>query len=85
MEQAFVGQSLADVSAAQALSVLDAIMDNMRRLKLIAFSDDAPKGYKNPIIKINGPAMVVSAEVKAATALYFIPITFSITQIQQSA
>jgi hypothetical protein len=85
MEQAFVGQSLADVSAAQALSVLDAIMDNMRRLKLIAFSDDAPKGYKNPVIKINGPAMVVSAEVKAATALYFIPITFSITQIQQSA
>ena len=85
MEQAFVGQSLADVTAAQAISVLDAIMDNMRRIKLIAFSDDAPKGYKNPVIKISGPAMVVSAEVKAATALYFIPITFSITQIQQSS
>lgn len=85
MEQMFVGQSLADITAAQALSVLDSIMENLKRLKLIAFSDDAPKGYKNPVIKINGPAMVVSAEVKAATALYFIPITFSITQIQQSA
>lgn len=85
MEQMFVGQSLADISAPQALSVLDSIMENLKRLKLIAFSDDAPKGYKNPIIKISGPAMVVSAEVKAATALYFIPITFSITQIQQSA
>jgi hypothetical protein len=85
MEQAFVGQSLADVTVAQALSVLDAIMDNLRRVKLIAFSDDAPKGYKNPVIKISGPAMVVSAEVKAATALYFIPITFSITQVQQSS
>jgi hypothetical protein len=85
MEQMFVGQSLADVTAAQALSVLDSIMENLKRLKLIAFSDDAPKGYKNPAIKITGPAMVVSAEVKAATALYFIPITFSITQIVQSA
>lgn len=85
MEQMFVGQSLADITAAQALSVLDSIMENLKRLKLIAFSDDAPKGYKNPVIKINGPAMVVSAEVKAATALYFIPIMFSITQVQQSA
>lgn len=85
MEQMFVGQSLADVTAAQALSVLDSVMENMRRLKLIAFSDDAPKGYKNPVIKISGPAMLVSAEVKASTALYYIPITFTITQIQQSA
>ena len=85
MEQMFVGQSLADVTAAQALSVLDSIMENLKRLKLIAFSDDAPKGYKNPQIKITGPAMVVSAEVKAATSIYFIPITFSITQIVQSA
>jgi len=85
MEQAFVGQSLADVSASLALSTLEGIMENLRRLKLIAFSDDAPKGFKNAVIRISGPAMVVSVEVKAATALYFIPITFQVSQIQQSA
>jgi hypothetical protein len=85
MEQAFVGQSLADVSASLAMSTLEGIMENLRRLKLIAFSDDAPKGFKNPVIRITGPSMVVSAEVKVATGLYFIPITFQITQVQQSA
>lgn len=85
MEQAFVGQALADISASLALSTLEGIMDNLRRLKLIAFSDDAPKGFKNAVIRISGPAMVVSVEVKATTALYFIPITFQVSQIQQSA
>jgi len=85
MEQAFVGQSLADISASLALGTLEGIMENLKRLKLIAFSDDAPKGFKNVVIKITGPAMVVSLEVKAATALYFIPITFQISQVTQSA
>lgn len=85
MEAAFVGQSLADVSASLALSTLEGIMENLRRLKLVTFSDDAPKGFKNAVIRITGPAMVVSVEVKEATSLYFIPITFQITQVQQSA
>ncbi len=85
MEQAFVGQSLADISASLALTTLEGIMEDMRRLKLVTFSDDAPKGFKNAVIRITGPAMVVSVEVKEATSLYFIPITFQITQVQQSA
>jgi hypothetical protein len=85
MEDAFVGQSLADVSASQALSFLDGIMADFRRLKLIAYSDDAPLGYKNAKIVINGPAMQVSVEVKIAGSIYFIPISFYVTQITQSA
>lgn len=85
MEKAFVGQSIADVSASLALSTLDGIMDDMMRLKLIAPSDDAPKGFKDVKIQIKGPAMIVSLNVKIAGAIYFIPISFQITQVQQSA
>jgi hypothetical protein len=85
MEQAFVGQSVADVSAALALAFLETIMDDFRRLKLIAPSDDAPKGFRNAKIKISGTAMIVSLEVKLAGSIYFIPISFLVSQVQQSA
>lgn len=85
MENAFVGQSTADVSASLAITVLESIMDDLRRLKLITVSDDAPKGFKNAIIKINGPSMVVSIEVKLAGAIYFIPISFLVSQVHQVA
>ena len=85
MQQAFVGQNLADISASLALNTLEGIMENLRKLKLITFSDDAPKGFKNAVIRITGPAMTVSLEVKEATALYFVPISFQISQVQQSA
>lgn len=85
MENAFVGQSVADVSAALALAFLESVMDDLRRLKLIAPSDDAPKGFKNASIKINGTAMIVSLEVKLAGGIYFIPISFLVSQVEQSA
>lgn len=85
MERAFVGQSVADVSASLALTALEGIMSDMKRLKLIAASDDAPKGFRNATIRITGPSMVVSLEIKLAGAIYFIPITFLVTPVQQSA
>jgi hypothetical protein len=85
MERAFVGQSVADVSAALALSALEGIMANFLSLKLIAPSDDAPKGFRNAIIRISGTAMVVSVEVKLAGAIYFIPINFLVSQVSQTA
>jgi hypothetical protein len=85
MEKAFKGQSVADVSAGVALSFLESILDDFVRLKFIAPSDDAPKGYKNVKVKINGPAMIVTLEVKLAGAIYFIPIQFLVSQVQQSA
>lgn len=85
METAFVGQSQADVNAALALAYLEAIMEDFLRLKLIAPSDDAPRGFRNASIKINGPAMIVSLEVKLAGTIYFIPISFLVSQVQQSA
>lgn len=85
MERAFLGQSVADVSAALAKSYLEAIMADMMRLKLIAASSDAPKGFKNAVVQISGPVMLVSLEIKLAGALYFIPISFLVSQVQQSA
>ena len=85
MERAFVGQSVADVTAAVALSYLDGIMSDFLRLKLISTSADAPLGYKNARIVIQGPVMRVSVEVKIAGSIYFIPISFYVTEITQSA
>jgi hypothetical protein len=85
METAFVGQSLADVSAAVAVSFVQSVMANLKRIKLIASSGDAPAGYKNLIIQIAGPVMQVSMEIKLATAIYFIPINFLVSQVTQVA
>ncbi len=85
MEKAFVGQSLADVSAAVALTFLKAIMADLKRIKLLAASDDAPLGFRNASIKIQGNAMIVSIEIKLATAIVFIPVSFLVTEVQQVA
>lgn len=85
MEKAFVGQSQADVSAQLGLSFLEAIMAQFMGQKLIAPSDDAPRGFKDAIVRLNGNAMTVSANVKVAGTIYFIPIQFTISQVVQSA
>lgn len=83
--QAFVGQSLADVDVATALSFLAQKMDGYKKLKMIASSDDAPLGYKNPKATISGPVLSISVEVKLATSVYFIPINISLSEVQQSS
>lgn len=85
MERAFVGQSVADVSAAVAMSYLQGIMADLKTLKLIAASDDAPLGYKNAKILISGNVMKIELEAKLAGAILFIPITTSFSQVEQAA
>ena len=85
METALIGQSLADISAASAAALFANIMADLKRLKLLASSDDAPSGYKNAIFKLVGNTLFVSAEVKIANALAFIPISFTISEVQQTA
>ena len=82
---AFVGKSLADISASTGLSYLAQKMAGYMRIKLIATSDDAPAGYKNASVQILAPVMYVNVEIKLATAIYFVPISINISQIQQSA
>lgn len=86
MERAFIGQSLADVDAATGKTVFGAIMEDLKRLKLIAGDDEAPAGYKNLIIKIrNGNAMLVNVEIKEATSLKFVLVQFLVQAITQTA
>jgi predicted 3-demethylubiquinone-9 3-methyltransferase (glyoxalase superfamily) len=85
MERAFVGQSLADVSAASAAGVFAAIMADLKRLKYLASSDDAPGGFKNARFRVQGNVLFVSAEIKIANALAFVPINFVISEVQQTA
>ena len=82
----FVGQSLADVSPASALSFLTQKMDGYLKLKLTASSNDGdPLGFKNASITINAPEMDVAVEIKLATAIYFIPISINVSQVQGSS
>jgi hypothetical protein len=83
--RAFVGQSVADISASIAAMVVGSILDDFKRQKWLAASDDAPAGWKNLVIKLQGPALVISAEIKVAGAIYFVPISFLVTQVVQSA
>lgn len=81
----FVGKSLADVTRADGLAFLAQKMQIYRQIKLIASSDDAPLGYKNEDVQINGPVMSVQVEIKLATTIFFIPISIDISQVQQAA
>jgi hypothetical protein len=85
LQNAFVGKSLADVNAAVIAGFIAKKMDEYRRLKIIGASDDAPLGYKNLKISINGPIAEVKLEAKLATAILFIPIQLELSQIQSSA
>jgi hypothetical protein len=85
MQVAFVGKSLADVTASVALSFMASKMSAYRTNKLITASDDAPLGYKNAKVKISGPIMEVGVEIKLSTTLYFIPIEINISEVQSEA
>jgi hypothetical protein len=81
----YTGESQADVNASEALTFLEAQMAEYMRLKLLAASDDAPSGFKGAKITISGPTMLVEAEVKVAGQIYFIPISFVVSMVKQSA
>lgn len=80
-----VGKSVAEVSATAALSILEAEMFNFKRLRWIAESDDAIKGFKNATVKISGPVLEIGCEIKLAGLIYFVPISLSISEVQQTA
>jgi hypothetical protein len=85
LENAFVGQSLGDVSAPLVVSYIKGILSDLRKLKLITTSDEAPEGAKDIVVQIVGPAIQVSLSLFEATGVYFIPIKALINQVTQTA
>ncbi len=84
-QRAIVGKSVADVSAASALSFLQQRFDFYKKLKMTTTSNDAPLGYKNASIQIAAPSMFVSVEAKLTTSIYFVAIDLALSAVQQSA
>ena len=60
-------------------------MFDFLRLRWIAPSDDAPKGYQNAVVRISGGVRQIAIEVKLAGLIYFVPISLTISQVEQSA
>lgn len=84
-DNAVVGKSVAEISAAAAKAILESELFNFLRLKWIAPSTDAPKGYKDPSVKIQGGVMTISVNVKIAGLIYFVPISLTLSQVTQEA
>lgn len=85
IEDQFVGQSVADVSAEVVKAALEAKFAEYMRIKWIAPSDDAPAGFKNALVQISGNALLISAEIKQAGLIYFAPIQFTVSMVKQTA
>ena len=85
LQNAFVGQSLADVTAATVLSFIVAKCDSYRRQRLLASSSDALGGYKNLKVVIRGAVVEVAVEMKPAGSILFLPITISFSQVSSEA
>jgi hypothetical protein len=80
-----VGKSVADVSAASALSALQQRFSYYRSLKMITTSNGAPLGYSNASITIAAPSMYISVQAYLTTSIYFVAIDLALNAVQQSA
>jgi hypothetical protein len=81
LQRAFVGKSLADVDSSTVVGFIVSKMDQYKKQKLIAASDDAPTGFKNLKVAIRGPVCEVAIEIKPSGSIYFIPISISLSQV----
>ena len=84
-DRVIVGQSVAKVGASIVRGFMQTELDNFLRLNWIARSDDAPKGYKNLSVRLQGGVAEIDVEVKIAGLIYFIPITLSLSEVTQTA
>jgi hypothetical protein len=55
------------------------------RLKWISASSDAPAGFKNAKVNIRAPAMMITAEAKPSTGIYFVPIKILLSETTSTA
>jgi len=85
LQNAFVGQSLADVTAGTVSTFVISKCDSYRRQRLLASSSDALGGYKNLKVVIRGAIIEVSVELKPAESILFIPLTISLSQVSSEA
>ena len=68
---------------ATVLGFISKKADELKRVKLITGSSDAPLGYKNVKVSISGPVMRIKIEVKLSTGVYFIPLEIEYSEVQR--
>lgn len=85
LKKAFVGESVADVSPAVAVSFIQGKMAEFKNSKLIVGSSDFPTGYKKIEVSIAEGVMAVRCLVIESTSLYYIPISLDIEGLRDSA
>jgi hypothetical protein len=84
LKTAFVGESVADVTASTAESFVKAKMSEFLFLKFTVGTKLAPSGWKSIAIRINGNVLEVDVVAVLATGIKFVPITLSIEGIKSS-
>jgi hypothetical protein len=84
-QSAIVGKSVADISAASALGLLQQRFDYYKRLKMVTTSNGAPLGYTNASVVISAPSMYVNVDALLTTSIYFVGIELALSAVQQSA
>jgi hypothetical protein len=85
LKKAFVGESVADVTPAVAVSFIKGKMAEFLNSKLIVGSSEFPAGWKSIQVSIDQGVMTVRAVVIEATSIYFIPINVDIEGLRDSA
>ena len=85
LKNAFVGESVSDVSPQVVVSFIKAKMAELMNKKLIVGTEEFPSGYKSITVSINEGVLSVNAVIILATAIYFIPITLDIEGLSSSA
>ena len=80
-----VGQAVSDISAPIAKGFLQAKMTQYLLAKLISPSNGAPAGYDSASCVLSGPVLSVAVNAYITNAISFVPITLSISQVQQSS
>lgn len=85
LQNAFVGESVSDVTVGTVISFVKGKLAEFLSLKLIAPSQGAPAGWKNIDVQLNAPVLNVNVTVCEATSIYFIPINLTIENVKASA
>ncbi len=85
LKKAFVGESVADVTTAVAVSFIKGKMAEFLNSKLIVGSTDFTSGWKNINVVIDQGVMTVKCTVIEATSVYFIPIAVDIEGLRDSS
>lgn len=78
IKQAFIGESVADVTPTVAVSFIKSKMAEFLNKKLIVGTTDYPSGWKTINVQIANGVMIVQCTVIEATSVYFAPITLNI-------